>query len=158
MNDKPVKLIINIVSCKDKKIIELSIDVTGYYKSSHICKIEESLNNLLDIIDNCFTKNHTFIETINNSELFVFYDYNAKIFANDIVEQFKLSEDFINTFTNEVNKRVCKLLTGECIDTLSTPVTIGNNDWRYLEPEASNNYSLVNDEANYSKNIYTVFI
>lgn len=158
MNDKPVKLTINITSCKDNQLKELSINVTGYYKSSYICKIEESSNNLLNIIDKCFTKDIVFIEIINNSELFVFYDYNAKIFANDIVEQFKLSEDFINTFTNEVNKRVYKLLTGECVDTLSTPVTIGNNDWRYLEPETPNNYSLVNDEANYSKNIYTVFI
>lgn len=152
-----VKLTINITSCKDV-LQELSISVTGHYKSSYICKIEESLNNLLDIIDNCFTKDPVFVETINNSELFVFYDYKYKIFANDIVEKFKLSEDFVNTFTNEVNKRVYKLLTGECIDNVSSPVTLGNSDWRYLEPETPNNYSLINDEENYSKNIYSVFI
>ena len=152
-----VKLTINITNCKDG-LQELSISVTGYYKSSYICKIEESLNNLLDIIDNCFTKDPVFIETINNGELFVFYDYKNKIFANDIVEKFKLSKDFVNIFTNKVNKRVYKLLTGENIDDVSTPVTLSNNDWRYLEPETPNNYSLVNDEANYSKNIYSVFM
>lgn len=152
-----VRLTINITNCKDEHQ-ELSISVTGYYKSSYICKIEESLNNLLDIIDNCFTKDPVFIETINNGELFVFYDYKNKIFANDIVEKFKLSKDFVNTFTNKVNKRVYKLLTGECIDNVSTPVTLSNNDWRYLNSETPNNYSLVNDEENYSKNIYSVFI
>ena len=152
-----VKLTINITNCKDG-LQELLISVTGYYKSSYICKIEESLNNLLDIIDNCFTKDLVFIETINNSELFVFYDYKNKIFANDIVEKFKLSKDFVNTFTNKVNKRVYKLLTGENIDDVSTPVTLSNNDWRYLNSETPNNYSLVNDEANYSKNIYSVFM
>lgn len=150
-------LTINITNCKNE-FQELSISVTGYYKSSYICKIEESLNNLLDIIDNCFTKDPVFIETINNGELFVFYDYKNKIFANDIVEKFKLSEDFVNTFTNEVNKRVYKLLTGECIESIHSPVTLSNNDWRYLNSETPNNYSLVNDEANYSKNIYSVFI
>lgn len=152
-----VKLTINITNCKNE-FQELSISVTGYYKSSYICKIEESLNNLLDIIDSCFTKDIAFIETINNGELFVFYDYKNKIFSNDIVEKFKLSEDFVNTFTNEVNKRVYKLLTGECIESINSPITLSNNDWRYLEPETPNNYSLLNDEANYSKNIYSVFI